>query len=383
MQPQLIRKYGYPVEIHRVETTDGYILEMHRISGSKQSSKRQGKRVAFLQHGLFDSSAGWILMGPQQGLGYMLADQGYDVWLGNVRGNQYSRGHKNLSPNGDRKVRRDFWDFSWHEIGMIDLPTQIDYILQVTGETKLHYIGHSQGTTAFFVMTSELPQYNDLILSMNALAPVAYMRHLESLFMWLFALVFYTGSWILDLLGWFAFYPPPSTIIILSEYLCNASSSFRCLVKTFFFLIGGFDSDQLDAKMLPVVLGHTRSAVSNLQLRHYMQLMISGYFRQFDFGYVRNFLKYKSLHPPSYKLSSVRAPVTLHYSKNDWLATPVDVQRLGRELGNVRGVYLIKDPNFNHFDFLWAINARGLVYHDLCSVMKRSEEAFETIQLLS
>lgn len=49
----------------------------------------------------------------------------------------------------------------------------IDYILARTEQDKLQYIGHSQGTTAYFVMVCDRPEYNDKIEKMHALAPIA------------------------------------------------------------------------------------------------------------------------------------------------------------------------------------------------------------------
>lgn len=59
--------------------------------------------------------------------------------------------------------------------GVYDLPATIDYVSSQTNYTKFHYVGHSQGMTAFFVMTSERPEYNEKFLLVTALAPVAYM----------------------------------------------------------------------------------------------------------------------------------------------------------------------------------------------------------------
>ncbi|VVC86708.1 unnamed protein product [Leptidea sinapis] len=170
--PDLIRKYNYPVEEHSVITRDGYIIGLHRIPHGRDSNTTPGNKPAVLvMHGLLGSSADWVLMGPETALAYILAEEGFDVWLGNARGNFYSRRHLLLNPDEDNN---SFWQFSLDEIGNIDLPAVVDYILRRTGRSGLHYIGMSQGTTVFFIMGSLRPEYSEKILSMHALAPVAY-----------------------------------------------------------------------------------------------------------------------------------------------------------------------------------------------------------------
>merc|ERR1711971_288173 len=92
----MITLAGYESETHKVVTPDGYILTLYRIVGSGP--------VVFMQHGLEDSSAAWVLAGPDHGApAFRLAAEGYDVWLGNYRGNHDSREHQSLDADRDNE----------------------------------------------------------------------------------------------------------------------------------------------------------------------------------------------------------------------------------------------------------------------------------------
>ena len=101
----MIRYFGYPVEEHHVTTEDGYILSLQRIPKGKKGVPPNGG-VVFLQHGLVSSSADYVMNLPDNSLGFILADLGYDVWLGNSRGNTYSNKHVNMSIHDPK-----FWAF--------------------------------------------------------------------------------------------------------------------------------------------------------------------------------------------------------------------------------------------------------------------------------
>jgi len=101
---------------------------------------------------LLDSGDDWIINEEHLAPGLLLANSGYDVWIGNTRGNRYSQSHATY---GDRPSSSSpYWDFSWQEISQYDLPAAFEYIANVTGKQTIHYVGHSQGTAIMFAALS-------------------------------------------------------------------------------------------------------------------------------------------------------------------------------------------------------------------------------------
>ena len=104
----MIENHGYPCENHYITTEDGYILTYQRIPHGKNDDGSGQKPVVLLMHGLLSSSADYVNMGPDRSLAYLLSDIGYDVWLGNSRGNAWSRNHTDPEVLADAEKFYDF-----------------------------------------------------------------------------------------------------------------------------------------------------------------------------------------------------------------------------------------------------------------------------------
>ena len=95
------------------------------------------RRPVIINHGIFASADSFILDG-KDALAFKLLDSGYDVWLANNRGNKYSRENLRFNPNQEQ-----YFDFSFAEMGIYDIPAMVDYVRDFTRREKVSYIAHS------------------------------------------------------------------------------------------------------------------------------------------------------------------------------------------------------------------------------------------------
>ncbi|KAH8299612.1 hypothetical protein KR044_003507 [Drosophila immigrans] len=355
----LVKKFGYPIEEHEVQTSDGYILTMHRIPYSKHTGYNGKRPVIFLMHGLLCSSSDWVLSGPDNGLAFILSDAGYDIWMGNARGNTYSRRHASKSP-----LLQPFWNFEWHDIGIYDLPAMLDNVLYQTGEGQLQYIGHSQGTTSFFVLNSMIPRFKSRIRSAHLLAPVAWMGHMESPLAKVAGPLFGQPNALVELFGSAEFLPSTKAMELMGSLLCRDQAISQQMCTNVLFMLGGWDSPYMNATLMPEIMATTPAGCSVNQMFHYLQEYNSGDFRRFDYGSTRNKKEYGSKNPPDYDVEGIDVPVYLYYSDNDYFASLIDVDTLRYTMdpASLKRAYRMPEVKWNHLDFLWGLNVKEILY---------------------
>lgn len=351
--PAIITGTGYPCETHIVQS-EGYYLHIHRIPHGKVSEKVTAKTV-ILQHGLFASSADWILNGPDKSLGYVLADAGYDVWMTNIRGNKYSREHAWLKTDS-----KSYWNFSWHDVAKHDVPAIINYIISSKGNASISYIGHSMGTTILFTMLSIRPEYNDILTSAIALAPEVFTSNMKSPLKSLAPLANNIAKMEMTFKS-YEFVPKNSVLGKLSTS-CDSGATDSIACKMAVFYLCGYDEGQFDKERLNVFLAHLGTGTSWKTILHFAQGINSGRFQQYDYGFNNNMKVYGTPSPPEYDLSKIILPITIFWSKNDLLSSEKDVQKLYDSLPKENTeLYLVPYPDFNHVDYVLARDAPKLV----------------------
>jgi len=356
----IIAEAGYDPQTHTVITEDGYILHMHRIPGS-------GPTV-FMQHGLEDSSATWVLAGPEHGApAFRLAQAGYDVWLGNFRGNNYARAHVTYQPSD-----KEFWRFSWDEMAKYDLPAMLNYTLEQTGKEKIHYVGHSMGTTTFMAMNSVDQSWADRVELAVLLAPVAFMDNMESPLRYLAPFIG-AFDWIAEHLGSGEFLPS-SWLMDLLAGLCDVDFIDELVCKNVVFLICGYDQAQMNETMMSTIASHIPAGTSAFTIVHYGQEYKKQdyYFGGMDWGNKNdNMAHHGTEEPPVYNPNHINTKLALFYGDNDWLAAEQDVGWLYIQLPNAVEKYKVPWEGWNHFDFLYAIDIDKYQNDHLLEVLGR------------
>ncbi|XP_021195750.3 lipase 1 [Helicoverpa armigera] len=353
----LAMKYVQRVEEFDVLTPDGYYLKLFHIPGDR-------RRPVLLIHGALDSSDSFIMRGNTS-LAVALARDNYDVWAMNYKGNRYARTHVTLDADADK----EFWNFSLHEIGTIDIPTTIDFVLKRTGQRKLSVIGFSEGTTASYVMGATRPEYNDKIKLHISLAPVCFLQNTKPLMSYIIqlapilniALEAITGN---EIGGY------NSTSKALINQFCMKEDRYKVCLDALFSVTGA-NAKEIEMEFFPVVLGHFPAGSSRKNLYHLAQIGESKKFQNYDYGLAQNMRKYKRPTPPEYDLSRVTMNIALIVANNDKISTIKDTELLRQRLPNVVDYVMMQNSAFNHIDYVWGRSTHKMMFPHIFRLLNK------------
>jgi len=324
---EIIISKGFKCEIHYTTTEDGYKLKIYRIPGNKDYKNDRNKLPpVLLQHGIFDSSDGWVCNGEDHSIAFVLAKNNFDVWLSNSRGNKYCKEHEKYNPQSF-----EFWQFSFNEMGIYDIPAVINYIKTVNkSNEKIIYFGHSQGTTLMFSgLVQKYDFYKDNIKLFVALAPIARLSNIDSTLLSLMSKIsmhkLFKNMEVNEIC-------PNSEG---TKKMMNFMDKYANGLTSFFIgLLSDEDSSKCNNKnALSVYLNHYPCGCSLKCLIHFVQIIENKKFIYYDYNKEANFYIYHQIEPPEYDLSKIKdIPIMLIGGENDKLSTREDIRWLINEL---------------------------------------------------
>ncbi|KAG8477974.1 hypothetical protein CXB51_027408 [Gossypium anomalum] len=402
----LVQTQGYACEEHKVTTKDGYILSVQRIPVGR-SGKTASKPPVLLQHGLLVDAAAWLLNTPDESLGFILADNGFDVWLANTRGTKYSRGHTSLSSNDSA-----YWEWSWDELVQYDLSALVQYVQYKTGQ-KLHYVGHSLGTLIALAAFSEQGKLINMFKSAALLSPIAHLNQIPSqltkeaaqlhiaevrslsisfssvnfnLFyldsypiLWFLERVIYRQLHQFNSFLWFdkqEFYSlgyrqfPPGWDVLgpILEKICNQPGTNCSELMT--ALTG--PNCCINSSRAGELLKHEPQPTATKNIIHLSQMIRTGTIAMYDYGSEdENKEHYGQSDPPAYNMKNIpkELPLFLGYGGQDMLADANDVKALLNDLKDHDNGELVEvySEEYAHADFVLGVNANQVVYDPMIS----------------
>lgn len=358
----LMRKFGYTVEVHKVTTEDGYILEVDRIPQPPTGSAETRRPAILLVHGILANAVTWVANLPPQSPGFLLSDAGFDVWFINSRGVPESNFHETLTTNDP-----EFWQWSFDEIGRYDLSAVIDYILNETQLSNISLLTTSRGFTSSVVLLSLRPEYNDKVNILIGYAPVANITYFTSPLR-LVAPFAGPAKAINDLLTRGGFLVSSQIQKNLIATACN--SPLRDICYAPLAVLFGINPKQLNKTRIPVYVANNPVGTSSQELVHYAQVYKTKNLVRYDYGKKENQARYGQDAPPEYPLENIRVPLAVFKGRADIFADPQDVEDLIRRLRDVIVIdYEVPDTDFGHLDFIYGFNATEILHRPMIEVL--------------
>ena len=265
----------------------------------------------------------------------------FDVWLGNIRGNKYSREHTQFKDSQD-----EFWSFDLDDVIKYDMPAFVDgVLLNYKCGQKLKILGFSQGTTITLGFLSKYPQFHSRIDTAVMLAATGRPKTLpninfiSNLEPELIKSIFGHKALLEEIITFLNAFLPPS---IYSRML---KTSMKTLFNWKFTCLSSQNH----------IYSHLYCSTSVSLVQHWFHII-----NQNEFVHNKSAVRYKLQNIPSDK-------IRLFFGQQDTLE---DKEYL---LGQIDGAnkFHVIIPEYEHLDFLWSPQNPERLYPQVLQVLNR------------
>ena len=328
-----------------VITSDGYELKLYKVTTLNPVFTGNSKAILVMHGFLQDSDS--FLCGGSTSLVYELVHSGYDVYLGNNRGNKYS------SSDCDCKYIKDpelYWDYSMDELIMHDIPAIINHIYSLVGD-PIVVIGFSQGSTQVFGALSmdkelDITGKVELFIALAPAISIPKMQHSTSL---LTQFVYQVGikKWPIVFFNWLL---GTHSIFSFTPY-CQENfhiALFVVLVRIIMYVAFGWTCSAISFKKQCQYFRYAYSPGSVKNAFHWYQMSEMGCLCKFNYYYSENACN------KCYDLTAINrdsCPIALISGDRD---TVIITDSLTRLLPNANIVLDHHFPEYEHLDLIWA-----------------------------
>jgi pimeloyl-ACP methyl ester carboxylesterase len=240
-----------------------------------------------------------------------------------------------------------FWDYSYTD-RYPDDKANIKFILEKTGQSKLAFIGHSEGASTMIaaLTTQEAEWFKQRVSILIALAPVSRMENMKSTLL----RVLGANDFAIGLVRFFGvkewFYPNIYTRTLFNN-ICNYVPQI-CEFNLKYITDG--DPTLNDRNSFRIYMGHFPGGLSVRTLDHELQIFRAKRYQYYDFGKDGNLEKYGTETPPEIEVSKIQGmPIAMLIGDQDLLGDVKDNEWLRDRLG--RNVVFYKVYNLGNSSF--------------------------------
>lgn len=382
--------HGYACECHNITAPDGFIMQTARIPATGKASS---KPPVFLMHGFITTGLDFVFQ-PEvaNSLPYLLADAGYDVWIGNERGNVFAAENAQMDINSE-----EFWDaVDVDNMAKLDVPAIFDYVLKASGAAKMHWVGHSQGGGMMVLALANRPELQQQLGKAVLLAPGVHMqalnvtllkgmaeKHLDE-FWYKFGFDipgvathrhYFPGPSFQKIMEFFTAYTPLCRLPKLNVTACND------IGKLIGINVG--DPNNLEAKTMADAYGYDPGGSSFHLIMHWSQKIRNDTLVEYEFDWGAENPKHyngSTTPPKSFDLSNIKGvDFALFDGGLDLFITPGNIQPLLNKIQGQNRILHKTIDNYAHMDFVWGKDAHIRLYPDVIDFLSADEHTSEVI----